>query len=225
MKTVKLSARLQALADMVSEDRIVCDVGCDHGKLAYNLLKSQVVDYVYISDISKSSLQKAIDLLTRNNMNFTAICCDGLSKYDGVELDECIIAGMGGEEIIKIISNSKAKVNSYILSPQHNIIETKKFILGLDYKITFDIIIKDKDKFYNIIKCEKSQIKQKYTELDLYFGKDSFINKSSDIDEFIDFEINKNVELIKLVNKDKVSKIRSYLDLLYKAKKERESYE
>jgi len=220
----KLSKRLEIISSLVT-GRVIADVGCDHGKLAYNLLKSNVIEHAYISDISRSSLQKAIDLLSKNNMNYTAICCDGLSGYNNVKLDECIIAGMGGEEIIKIISNSNAEVSSYIISPQHNIIETKKFILGLDYIITFDIIIKDKNKFYNIIKCEKSINKQDYTELDLYFGKDSFIDNRSDISEFIELEIYKNKQLLCKVNNEKVNEINHYLDLLIEAKRKVTNYE
>lgn len=215
----KLSKRLKTIYMLVDKE-IIADVGCDHGKLAYELLKNNIVKKAYVSDISKSSLQKAIDILSEENFNFRAICCDGLTKYNDAMVDQCIISGMGGEEIIKIIKNSPININSYILSPQHNVMNVKNFMLGLDYTISFDIIIKDKNKFYHIIKFDKSANCLDNNELYLNFGKDSFDNNLSDLDLYIEAELKKNTNLLKCVNSDKLQEIKDKIDLLNKAKKE-----
>ena len=98
----KLGKRLEVIASLVNCKRIA-DVGCDHGKLAYYLLDNGIVDYAVVSDISKPSLNKAVDILSKTKYNFDYICCDGLTGYKGYNIDQCIIAGMGGDEIIKII--------------------------------------------------------------------------------------------------------------------------
>lgn len=182
-----LSKRLKTIANLVS-GRIIADVGCDHGKLSYYLLKNQIVDFAYVSDISKPSLEKAEALLSNNNLNFKAIWCDGLKGYKEDNIDECIITGMGGEEIIKIIKASPVNIKSFILSPQHNITMLKEFMLEKGFDITFDIIIKDKNKFYNIIKFQLSDKKKTFTEFDLQFGKENFIN-NLDFIEYLDREI------------------------------------
>ena len=187
----KLSKRLQTVANLVSGN-IVADIGCDHGKLAEYLLENSVVKKMIVSDISAPSLQKAIDLLCISNYNFEAICCDGLQGYQGKDIDQCIISGMGGDEIMHIISNSPIQINSFILSPQHNNIDVKKFMLNAGYNIDYDIIIKDKGKFYNIFRCNKSNnIVEKLNEFDLLFGKNNFNTDDSDVDEFVEYEIGK----------------------------------
>ena len=98
----KLGKRLEVIASLVTKKRI-CDVGCDHGKLAHYLLENKISDYAVVSDISMPSLNKAIDILSKSKYNFDYICCDGLTGYVGYDIDECIISGMGGDEIIKII--------------------------------------------------------------------------------------------------------------------------
>ena len=97
----KLGKRLEVIASLVDRKRIA-DVGCDHGKLAYYLLDNGISDYAVVSDISRPSLNKAIDILSKTKYNFDYICCDGLSGYSGYNVDQAIIAGMGGDEIIKI---------------------------------------------------------------------------------------------------------------------------
>ena len=58
---IKISFRLKFISSLVDE-RIVADVGCDHGKLVRKLFDENKIDFAYVSDISRGSLQKAIDL-------------------------------------------------------------------------------------------------------------------------------------------------------------------
>ena len=186
----KLSKRLQIIANIVT-GKIVCDVGCDHGKLSNYLLESNIVDKVIVSDISLPSLQKAIDLLSDKSDRFESICCDGLIGYKDKNIDQCIISGMGGDEIIQIISNSPIDIESFILSPQHNNINVKKYMLSLGYEINYDIIILDKGKFYNIFRCQKSDKITYPSEFDLVIGKDNYTDSNSDIEKFVEYEIKK----------------------------------
>ena len=220
----KLSIRLLKISKLVKGD-IVADVGCDHGKLAEYLLKNKICKKAYVSDISKNSLNKAINLLSKNKLNFESIHCDGLKGYSDKFIDECVISGMGGDEIIKIISSSPIKIPSYILSPQHNIVDVKKFMLDSGYNITYDVIIKDKNKFYTIIKCEKCENCPSITMFDLQFGKDNFVPNNSDFKEYLDCEFNKCTLILKRVDDIRKSEILEYMNLIDKAKKRLEDYE
>ena len=208
----KLGKRLEVIASLVDRKRIA-DVGCDHGKLAYYLLDNGISDYAVVSDISRPSLNKAIDILSKTKYNFDYICCDGLSGYSGYNVDQAIIAGMGGDEIIKIVSNSPINISSYILSPQHNNIDVKKFMLNNGYSIDYDIIVKEKNKFYNIFKCNKTKSAVEMSDYDLIIGKDNINNSLSDIDEFVAKELEK---VTSIVNNNQVanSKFEDYLNVL-----------
>jgi len=213
----KLPFRLQKMANLVTRKNI-CDVGCDHGKLAYYLMTTGKVDSVTMSDISKPSLQKAIDLFSGTNYNFDCIWCDGLQGYAEKQIDQCIISGMGGEEIIKIISNSPIEIDSYILSPQHNIIEVKKFMLSSGYNIDYDVIIKDKGKFYNIIRFVKSDKICNFSDFQLIIGDANYIDTDSSVDEFVESEISK---IDRIINGNKVDNVdlQYYLKMLKQHKR------
>ena len=208
----KLGKRLEVIASLVDCKRIA-DVGCDHGKLAYYLLDNGISDYAVVSDISIPSLNKAVDILSKTKYNFDYICCDGLSGYTGYKVDQAIIAGMGGDEIIKIISNSPINISSYVLSPQHNNIDVKRFMLSNGYSIDYDIIVKEKNKFYNIFKCNKVDIPVELSDYELIIGKDNINNPISDVVEFVNKEIEKVSAIIdsnQVVN----PKLESYLSIL-----------
>lgn len=213
----KLGKRLEVVASLVNYNRIA-DVGCDHGKLAYYLLDNGIADYAVVSDISKPSLDKAIDILSKTKYNFDYICCDGLTGYNGYNIDQCIIAGMGGDEIMKIISNCPINIKSFILSPQRNNVAVKKFMLNNGYSIDYDIIIKEKNKFYNIFRCNKSSNVTIPTEEELIIGKDNYNNDISAASEFVEHEIKKVTNIIDN-NKLDSSNLHNYLNILKELKK------
>ena len=221
---IKISKRLLKISELV-KGNIVADVGCDHGKLSEYLLKQKLCEKVIVSDISKSSLQKAINLLSKEKLNFESIHCNGLVGYKDKVIDECIISGMGGDEIIKIISSSPIEIKSYILSPQHNIIDVKKFMLDNGFTITFDKIIKDKNKFYTILKCVKNGEFVPITIFDLYFGQDNFNKNCDDFKDFLECELKKNILLMDKVDDKKKSEILEYINLIEIAKKRLVKYE
>ena len=212
----KLSKRLQVIFDLVSS-RVIADVGCDHGKLTKALFDENKIEFAYVSDISKLSLEKAIKLLKDYDGKFGAICCDGLSDYKGQDIGECIIAGMGGSEIIKIIENSPIEISKYILSPQHNEIDVKKFMISCGYDITYDIIILDKGKFYNIFKCEKSAEIQEVSDYDLIFGKQNFSSDMSDIKKYVEVYLEKYRKIFQQNNSQKTENLIKLFEI---AKKE-----
>lgn len=222
----KLTKRLDTIAKIVSGET-VCDVGCDHGKLADYLLENNIVKYIYVSDISMPSLKKAIDLLTPKYDNFQAICTNGLKDYKSdMHIDECIISGMGGYEIVEIIKNSPIQIDSYILSPQQNIIETKKFMLDIGYNIVFDIIIKDKDKFYTIFKCQKTNRKVHFSDYELMFGRDNFSPINHDFVDYVNYESHKTKKIIdRIEDESKKKEFVEKLKFFDQAKKELKEYE
>ncbi len=211
----KLPKRLELIYDLVDE-KVVADVGCDHGKLAHTLLDTKKCDFVYVSDISAPSLKKAQVLLGRFQ-NFEAICCDGLKGYKGKKIDECVISGMGGEEIMGIISSSPIEINKFILSPQKNETKVKEFMLGLGYGIEFDKIIFDKGKFYRVFKCVKGSSDKPKDKIELEFGRDSFGTK--DFFDFVEYETNKVNNIIFSLAGERKQELTNYLDLLSNASK------
>ena len=201
---IKLNKRLKEISNLVDE-RVVADVGCDHGKIVLNLFQNNKIDKAVISDISQPSLQKAIDLLNKEGFkNFKSYVCDGLRSYsEDDDVKQIIISGMGGLEIIQILKNSPIKYNNLILQPQRNNEDVKRFLNQSNFEIVFDKIIEDKHKFYNIIKAKKSSLKQELTDFDLLFGKDNFIEETKDFENYLIYFQNKYKNMLNKLNDNK----------------------
>ena len=103
-----MSKRLAAAADFVREGKTAADVACDHGKLSAFLLGSGKTPFIYATDIKKQPLKKAEELLASLGMESRSRCLltDGLHGVPGNEVDDVIMAGIGGDLTARIISEA-----------------------------------------------------------------------------------------------------------------------
>lgn len=168
--------RIEHICALLEKCKTFADVGCDHGYCTRYMLENNLCDLAYISDISGQSLKKAQNLLSEyiKSGRCKSICCDGLQGFETVP-EQVLIAGMGGEEIIKILS--RGIPDKFVLQPMKNAPLLRGFLLENGCTITRDDIFKD-GKYYFIIKGEKSNNVGgiNYSPLETEFGRDSFYN-------------------------------------------------
>lgn len=169
---INLTKRMEEILKLISKRRIA-DIGCDHGKITAKLFLEKKIDFAIVSDISRQSAEKAEKLLQELKIsNFEMRVGDGLQTINKEDkIDVVLISGMGGEEIIKILSQSNLKFDEYILGPQHGELLLKKYLIQNGYRIVLDKIIYD-GKFYNIIKAILG--KDERSEEDLILSPDNF---------------------------------------------------
>lgn len=206
---MKLSKRLNNIALLIEKNNVIADIGCDHGKILLYVLKNNLANFVYGSDISPKSVNKTSILLAENNFNnFKTLTSDGFSAYSTKELSEInsfIIAGMGGQEIIKIlktvVSNENfAQLKSFIIQPQNNVIQVREFLNSFNLPIELDFIIEENNKFYNIIKINLERKFKKLTKNEIMFGKSNFKNNNQDFVKYLIYEQQKSLEIINNTN-------------------------
>lgn len=207
---MKLSKRLQLIADLVPQNSIIADIGCDHGKLLYYVLENFNAPFVFGSDISAKSVEKTQKLLSKKYENFKTIVSDGLSNYTKNELNliNCIvIAGMGGLEIVKILTNLKSdslpNLKNLILQPQNNVKLVREWLHNNGYYIEFDKIILEKNIYYNVIKAKIGNEKQNLSQDDLEFGITNLKEYNADFESYLNYEINKLKNVVINTNSNK----------------------
>ena len=210
---INLKKRLSSVFNEIESGSTVADIGCDHGKLSCKLLQSGVAKKVIAVDISAESLEKTKVLKEKLNLdNLETRVGDGLSVIKKGEVDTIVIAGMGGMEIIKILSEAKNTFNKYIFVPHTNEKELRIFLMD-KFEIQKDYLIKESDKFYNVIVSVPG--KSDLTEEEIEFGKNKgnivlseLLNKK--LNEYTSYllkaedktELTKKIELIKRVLKN-----------------------
>ncbi len=167
--------RIKKLCSYLYKCNTFADVACDHGYIAQYMLKNGLCESAVVSDISEKCLKKAENLLYPyiSAGKCRAVCCDGLKDIDR-KTDCVMIAGIGGEEIIKIL-NEGFIPNSFILQPMKNADLLRRYLLKNGCRLDSDDIFTDGKKFYFIINGGKGNANE-YTEEQLLYGKDSLKN-------------------------------------------------
>ena len=107
-KEVEISARLKALADMVTPGNRVCDVGCDHGYLSIYLVQKKISPRVIAMDVRTGPLSRCTEHVMQYGLEqyIEQRLSDGLEALAPGEADTVVCAGMGGRLIPAISQRS-----------------------------------------------------------------------------------------------------------------------
>lgn len=157
MKAVELSARMQALVDMVPENRVVCDIGCDHGFVSIYLVQKGIASKVYAMDVRTGPLERAKEHIKEYGLDdyIETRLSDGLTKLEAGEAECMVCAGMGGPLMMKILTEGREKAHrmrELILQPQSELALFRAFLRKEGYKVTQENMIYEDGKYYPMMK-------------------------------------------------------------------------
>ncbi|MBQ8597909.1 MAG: SAM-dependent methyltransferase [Lachnospiraceae bacterium] len=172
---VNLSARMKAVADLVTVGSSACDVGCDHGYVSIYLVQERKAPKVLAMDVNKGPLERAAINVRQAGLSeyITLRLSDGLSKYQIGEAESLVIAGMGGRLMKRILERETEKTRSFrelILQPQSELAVFREFLRNMGYSIADEDMILEEDKFYPIIKAVAGTYQGGNPQLEDRFG-------------------------------------------------------
>lgn len=151
-----LSERLKTIADLIPYEETMADIGTDHGFLPVYLIETGRSPNAIATDISEGSLQKAIDLAKGKKLDnmLSTRRGDGLDVIGKAEVDNVIIAGMGGILISDILGKDIEKAKSFkrlILQPRSKIGFLRKWLRDHNFTVERETLVKELDKICEII--------------------------------------------------------------------------
>ncbi len=158
MKAVELSARMQALANMVSKGSVVCDVGCDHGWVSIYLIQQKIASRVFAMDVGAGPLKRAEEHIAEYHLEtyIETRLSDGLEALEPGEADCMVCAGMGGPLMQKILTEGREKAGAMqelILQPQSEIAAFRMFLRREGYRIVQENMVFEDGKYYPMMKA------------------------------------------------------------------------
>ncbi|MBQ2769051.1 MAG: SAM-dependent methyltransferase [Clostridia bacterium] len=167
--------RIDALCSLLERAETFADVGCDHGYCSEYMLQRGLCKRAILSDISKGSLAKAEKLLAAYIRAGKAIPVLG-GGFVGVpkDTDEVLIAGMGGSEIVGILSDEKYGFmpKRFVFQPMHDAEKLRRYIVENGGYIERDFTFED-GKFYDVLVGGAGEQLFPYTDAEYEFGKEN----------------------------------------------------
>ncbi|WP_288961287.1 class I SAM-dependent methyltransferase [uncultured Peptoniphilus sp.] len=171
---IKLSKRLNKIAELVDFGASVIDVGTDHGYVPNFLCENKISSDIIATDISKNSLEKSVELTRElGNEKFVRnILANGIVDENR---ENIIIAGLGGIQIAEIIANSIEIAKSskkLILQPMQKTNILRRELNNMGFEIFDEEIIYEDERYFEIILAKFSnKIDKSLKEEDFYFSK------------------------------------------------------
>ena len=167
-----ISERLKLIIDMVPVSGTVADIGCDHGKVAVALVQSGKAKHVVCGDISPGSLDKARRLTRENGLTGSVALRrgSGLSVLAVGEADVAVIAGMGGELIVRLLGEDEDKAPGIlVLSCNRDTARLREWLVTHGYCIEDEALLFENGHLYPVIRAVKG-VSRALTDIELEFG-------------------------------------------------------
>lgn len=196
---MQLSKRLTVVAHMVTKGSRLADVGCDHGYIPITLLREGHIPYAIAMDVNQGPLDRA----KQNIEQFAAAqyietrLSDGVSALQPGEADAVIIAGMGGNLMIRILENGKEvfdQTKELILQPQSEIAGVRRYLQDHGYKIVDEEMVYEDGKYYMMMKVVHGHM-QYDQRIDFEYGQVLLQKKHPILKDFL----NKKMENAKRI--------------------------
>ena len=172
---IKLSQRLQAIADLVPAGAKVADIGTDHGFLPCYLAQSGKAELVIACDVNAQPLALAQKNITDYNAGdkVSTRLGNGLAVLKPGEVDTVTIAGMGGALMIDILDASPMVVDRLkriVLQPNVGAEAVRIWAEKNRWQIVAEDLIRENDIFSVIIVLEQGRSDRFMSAVELYLG-------------------------------------------------------
>lgn len=188
---MKLTDRLLKIASLVSDGKKIADIGTDHGYIPVYLLKEGKVPFAVLADVNKGPLDNAHKEVIQNNLldKVDLRLGSGIEILEIGEVEEVIIAGMGGILISELLEAKKEvahNVEKLILQPMQAQEELRYYLLNNGYEILKEVLVREDFRIYEII-VAKYTGKNTIIEDEIYYevGIKLLENKDSLFNDFI----------------------------------------
>ena len=173
-----MTERLAEICRRIPRGKVFADIGCDHGYCTRYVLSHGLCERAYLSDISAGSLRKAEKLLSRSIAagKCFAVVADGMQGLPE-RADVVLIAGLGGEEIVKILEEGYLP-EKFVLQPMHNQEKLRAYLMAKGANLMRDYTFADGNYYYDLIAGENAGGKKDYTGEELFFGRENLRSPS-----------------------------------------------
>lgn len=202
---IKLSKRLQAVAELAAPADSIADVGCDHGYIPIYLVEQGSCKKAIAMDINKGPLQRAQEHIVEHQLGayIETRLSDGLQALKKGEVQAVVIAGMGGATMQGILKAGRDVIEEdtlLVLQPQSELREFRSYLMSHGFSILAEDMVFEDGKYYPMMKVQKAQgtgeSENIYSEMELRFGPKLLAGRHPVLKEFLQWQEGKKQAIL-----------------------------
>lgn len=155
---ITLSKRMEAIASMITPGGVLADVGTDHGYIPIYQVQLHRNPYAVAMDLRKGPLERAAEHIRQAGLTgqIKTRLSDGVAALEPGEADSIVVAGMGGELILHILSEGEAvcrQAKELILQPQSEIAAVRRYLREHGYYVDAENMVFEDGKYYPMMRA------------------------------------------------------------------------
>lgn len=160
---MKLTPRLQAIAELIPPGSVVADIGTDHAYLPIYLLLEQISQHAVASDINQAPLEQAQEIISAFNCHqkIDLRLGDGLEVLTAADdVDTVVIAGLGGRTIASLLQRGRTKlaqIKRVILQPMNETGYLRLYLAKNGFALFHESLVSERKHLYEIILAKPGQ--------------------------------------------------------------------
>lgn len=148
---------MAAVASMITDGNVLADIGTDHGYVPIALVQEKKIPKAIAMDVNQGPLQRACEHIATYHLEdyIETRLSDGVENLKAGEADTILIAGMGGDLVIRILSEGQEvcrNAKELVLQPQSELGKVRKFLREQKYKLVDEDMIIEDGKYYPMMK-------------------------------------------------------------------------
>ena len=171
----QLDNRLALCAKYVRQDAALADIGTDHAYLPVWLARTGKIKCALACDLREEPLrhgQATIQKYHAEKLVKTRLS-DGLQSISPDECGDIVIAGMGGEPIVRILSHApwvRDPGKRLILQPMSKAEVLRSYLSNEGFAILQEEAVRSLGRIYSVMRCGYTGKKIQSGILDIYTG-------------------------------------------------------
>lgn len=214
---IRLTERLQVIANYIHNGEKVADIGTDHGYIPIYLYQKNISKQLILTDINKGPMEIAIRNLNQNRIpenHYDARTGDGLKPLKSGEVDTIVIAGMGGlliRDILAYDMNKSKLLKKIILQPRNAQDKLREWLVSNGFAIIDESLVRE-GKFICEVMVVKPGTGQKMPPIYYEISKTLIDKKDPLLEEFIQRKINTEKDILENTSKKHSVKSKNQYD-------------
>lgn len=205
---IKLTPRLKAVADAVLSGQPMADIGSDHAYLPIYLVQAGLIPAAIAIEVRQGPWDKA-----QRQVRFYGLkeqievrLGSGLLPVQPAEVATVVLAGMGTQTIIDILTNAKHNLHSFqrlVIQPMVEVALMRKWLYCNGWHLVEEDLVQEGGRYY-VVLVAKHGAKPLPSEIDLELGPCLLIKKHQLLIPYLDKLIKKERKILKALKKARI---------------------
>ncbi|MBQ9805176.1 MAG: SAM-dependent methyltransferase [Clostridia bacterium] len=188
-----LGARLASAKPFVTQGGRVIDVGTDHAYLPIALIREEISSAALACDINEGPIASARENIAAAGLSdrIETRLTDGLHGTEDFSADDVLIFGMGGELIVRILSEApfvKDNRVGLVLQPMSRASVLRRYLAENGFEIVGEALTFE-DKYYQTIAARYSGKCYKLSDVEAWVGAKNIETRPLLFEGFVRHEI------------------------------------